>query len=358
VTFFKSQKTQDIETVRSKLDQARTELVDAEARLNSEALDAALSDNLAKARRLHEEVRIARERVEINELALAEAQRREDQRLAEMRAKEHASELRAVRQHISRLISAAQDFEEATAEQVVAFDRMHEIGNTILRLLPGDHRGEALRVVTHYSSLRKAGQVEIDRVGIAYPSGAGGRVDSTPGTSDPKPRLFQPLLEPKMTEELERRLLGAFAILSGKPLPTAPVAKPAGPARDPITNRFLPKAAALADTTPVPNMNVRDPEPLPAGRVHTDPEAQAAHDRIKVSMKATPVTPAEVAAVTATAEAPEQAPIGEPVETPVVPVREPAEVLATAVPPEAPEAPVARHAAPVSRMLEATPEKY
>jgi len=112
-----------------------------------------------------------------------------------------------------RTLALALDYEIATTKRVDAFDRMLDAAGSIRRLLPGDQSGENLRSILSYPALHAAGQTELNRQGVAFASGAGGRTSSILGTT--KQMLFQPLRTPELKADLERRLLGAFAILSG-----------------------------------------------------------------------------------------------------------------------------------------------
>jgi len=78
------------------------------------------------------------------------------------------------------------------------------------------------------------------------------------------------------------------------------------PARDPVTNRFLPKSAAKLAAEAEGQKAIKEAAKeiqkadakLPAGQVHADPDKQAAHDRLKAAMKASPAALVPIAAVT------------------------------------------------------------
>jgi hypothetical protein len=220
MAFFRA-KTQDtVAAVRQKLDAAQTELASAQQRLTDRALDIALSTDPWEGEKEHDAIRRAEEKVRLFEMALAAAEAAEQQRLATVRAAERKSELRAIRQHIGRLLDGALAYEIGVQKSVDGFDRMLEAANAIRRLLPGDQAGENLRSILSYSTLHRAGQTELNRVGVGID--AGGR-SSAPGTT--KTLMFQPKLTPPLKADLERRLLGAFSVLSGE-APPPPIRPP------------------------------------------------------------------------------------------------------------------------------------
>src|SRR5712691_145874 len=103
MAFFRSRTAETLAAVQAKLDAAHVELAEAEQALADAALEVAMNTDPFAGERHYDRIRRAQEKVKLFEMALVKAEEAERQRLAEIRAKEHASELRAIRQRLSRL---------------------------------------------------------------------------------------------------------------------------------------------------------------------------------------------------------------------------------------------------------------
>jgi hypothetical protein len=286
---FRSKAHNAIEAVTAKLDAARTELTDAESRRDAAALEIAMSDDPWAGEVHFDSVRRAAKRVQILEQAFMDAQRQEDARIAERTREEWKSQLRAIRQQISRMTKAAARYQDATSAQVSAFDEMEDAAGKIRRLLPADARSDNMLRAIGYFPLREACQLELDRQGSSASGDLDGR-NGAPGTSKRSLGFF-PLKTTPLAVDLERRLLGVFDLLAAGAIErqSAPAAAstPAKPPRKPPTR----PVETITAEEPAPRRSdiapsqVDDPEPDPSVPVHSDPEALAAFNAEKDALR-------------------------------------------------------------------------
>jgi hypothetical protein len=128
---FVSQQAADLETIGAKLDTARGALDALEQEHREKSLDFALSEDSAPLVAIESKLADARRRVETYELAEAEAQKRENARLAEAASAAEKARVRAVQQHVGALVQAAAEFTTHTEGQVAALSAMRKNADKI-----------------------------------------------------------------------------------------------------------------------------------------------------------------------------------------------------------------------------------
>jgi hypothetical protein len=219
------------ETLNDKLARAEADLAAAETKLREVSLQAALSEDdgndLAAGAR--DELRRARDRLDLIRTALAEAERIEQQRKVEAKAQLRASQNRSVRQQISLLSKHAQDYQDSIAAGVRAWEAMLATATTIAKLLPPDADFSFVKALS-YGALRDAALDELNRVGASHP--ISGKANA-PGASWSVLAGHDPQSVPPLAEALKRRLMACYySQLVGETSP-APVETPKAVEIDP-----------------------------------------------------------------------------------------------------------------------------
>lgn len=212
MALFKSREAQDIDAVRLKLESARAEL-DAQTQYLAEvALEAAMAEGDTPAvTKAQAKVRQLRDRIELLEAAITEAERLERSRLARARAEADATRLRALRQHIASATKAAREYEIAVANGIRAWGRLCdacESHNALLSL------GEA----QHKAAIHKIRPLALAQIAKADHAAGNRHAPGTPALTDYQHvvPLRQHVSEtPDFSTMVEQRLLTNFKLLGG-----------------------------------------------------------------------------------------------------------------------------------------------
>lgn len=149
MAFFKLRPKSDIEQISARIEAAETALATAEQVLTATAASAALADDPLKATaKERAAVDEANARLRILQDGLAHAERAERQRKNEAKIKAWEAQKRSLRQKISIIEKASQEFEVALDNAMSAYRRAIMASKDVARLLPsgGDwtHFGTAL----------------------------------------------------------------------------------------------------------------------------------------------------------------------------------------------------------------------
>src|SRR5665213_358670 len=253
---FKSRSTDGLAAIGPKLEAARATLAAAEAELRERSVDCALEDDPAAALRPYPDaVATARSTIDALEIAEAELNRQEQQRLARARADAEKSRVRAVAQHVGSLFKHSAAFRDATERQIAEYGEMKKAAGKIAGLLRNDEGKElfgfnaggtsALEVLVDRHVL-----LELARIGKTTELGAS---DVFPppvrGAYAGLLRYAQPVSAAAPIDILLRQKLGTItAYLSGE-RPAPPVAeKPREVIDPPETTEFsdaaLPRQSA------------------------------------------------------------------------------------------------------------------
>jgi hypothetical protein len=235
MALFKSQMSETLEAATARLAEAKQTLAAVEGELNDRSLDYALGkiDEPAVVA-LQDRVRRARDTVSMLETAVAEAERREAQRLAQARAAADRTRLNAIQGHIRNAVKAATKYREAIGAQAAAWSDFMDALRRAHKLVRSSERElfdltQAVRLYTRLSAL------ELARIG-AVPPGNDHTVTPLPGAhwdghSDLVPHGRNPREALPFDETVRLRLQGAFDVATGTaPAPSAPAQEAIEPA--------------------------------------------------------------------------------------------------------------------------------
>jgi hypothetical protein len=110
-------------------------------------------------------VREATDRLDVLRRALAAAERLEQQRKIDAQDAVRQSQNNAIRQHVGRAKRAAQKYVTAITNAVAAYDELHEIAQTVDKLMPSGDEGMR-RAGLSYLALRDLAFDELCRQGL------------------------------------------------------------------------------------------------------------------------------------------------------------------------------------------------
>lgn len=278
---FKSPVTQAVERAEAALADTTAKIREAEAAFRELAI-AALDDPIEgsqKAIAARAELRRLEEQREVAEVALSEAQRREAARLTQKSQEELAGQRRAVAQHLSRAVDAAQRMQSMIAEAQRAFsDACHALARASAVLDPLTKR-EVGELLTD-DNLRSLAVVELQRAGTA-PGMASAIIplhtltrwrefeDRETATVPPLVRIFEDAIENVKQTFVLNQEPPASRIVAAAPAAPPPTYTPAP--HDPMhpTGEIIDLRGGLASLPAEPTTaQIADPAPT----VAADPE--------------------------------------------------------------------------------------
>ena len=162
---FVSKTIEDLGAVSAKLDLAEAAVASIEAERSERLLDFALSEDDQALGDVENRLTAARTRCESLRLALEQAQRREDQRLAASRAAQETARRGTAKTHATALAKAAAAFSEATQQQYAAYLDAIKAGDKLQATLTAQELRWASAGVGLREEVRKHLALEVARIG-------------------------------------------------------------------------------------------------------------------------------------------------------------------------------------------------
>ena len=184
---FRSRFVETSDRIKDKLDAAEREATELRRQLPALALAVEMGEEGAFERleALKASIRLAEEPVATLRVALQEAERREQARLAEVRAKADKARIRALGQHMGQLRTAAAEYQQSIERQTQLWTQMLKASSKITALLGGGAQVVSKRLnPTHLRNLIEA---ELKRQ--AFPVG-----QHPSATKWPLPGVVKPLV--------------------------------------------------------------------------------------------------------------------------------------------------------------------